>query len=585
MNVRALSMTAVVLLSILTVAFASLIASAPVASAAGSIAQASPTAGSTSVDGSSTFTSQLNVTGANGAVTYTQSSSDSTLLSVNSTGAVSVTGLLAAGTYTVKGTDSDASGDTGSWTYALSVGASTIAQASPTAGSTFVDSSSTFTSQLNVTGANGAVTYTQSSSDSTLLSVNSTGAVSVTGLLVAGTYTVKGTDSDASGDTGNWTYALSVGASTIAQAQPNTGATSIDNSNSFTSQLNVTGANGAVTYTPTGGDMTHLLVTSSGVITTNGLLVAGNYAINGTDSDASGDTGSWTYTLTVNRPGTFNVSFDANGGVGTMPGENASAPTALPLNAFTRAGYTFTKWNTAANGSGANYANGAKYPFTSSTTLYAQWRANKVVKRAVHVVTFKANHGKGTMAAQRARSATVLTHNRFTRAGYAFTRWNTAANGNGLSYANGTKYAFASSITLYAQWSAKRSVTKPAIGAVVALGPFAPKSSVLSTALEAQIKGLAGEIKASKQTNIALVGYGDTLTAPGASNASARAANFKLSQQRAANVEAYLQQRLAALGVSHYTIFTAGNVTASTVTSSATAADKAKDGHVIATIS
>jgi outer membrane protein OmpA-like peptidoglycan-associated protein len=108
---------------------------------------------------------------------------------------------------------------------------------------------------------------------------------------------------------------------------------------------------------------------------------------------------------------------------------------------------------------------------------------------------------------------------------------------------------------------------------------------MLSTALEAQIKGLAGEIKASKQTNIALVGYGDTLTAGDASNDSARAANFKLSQQRAANVEAYLQQRLAALGVSHYTIFTAGNVTASTVTSSATAADVAKNGHVIATIS
>jgi outer membrane protein OmpA-like peptidoglycan-associated protein len=188
------------------------------------------------------------------------------------------------------------------------------------------------------------------------------------------------------------------------------------------------------------------------------------------------------------------------------------------------------------------------------------------------------------MVAQRARHATALTRNRFTRAGYAFTRWNTAANGKGLSYANGVTYAFASSVALYAQWSVQGPVTKPVIGTAVALGPFALKSSVLSPALDAQIKGLAAEIKASKKTNIALVGYGDVLTAPQQSSASARAANFKLSQQRAANVEAYLQQRLAALGVSHYTLFTAGNVTTSTVTSGETAADVAKDGHVIATI-
>jgi len=462
---------------------------------------------------------------------------------------------------------------------------STIAQAQPTTGAITTTGSAGFHDQLNVTGANGAVTYTQSSSSSPLLSVNSTGVVSVSGVLAAGSYTVSGTDSDTALDSGTWSYILTVSAVNIAQAQPTTGAITTTGSAGFHDQLNVTGANGAVTYTPTGGDTTHLSVTGSGVITTNGLLVAGNYSVSGTDSDASGDTGVWTYTLTVNRPGTFNVTFDANGGVGTMAGENASTPTALPLNAFTRAGYTFTKWNTAANGSGASYANGAKYPFTSSTTLYAQWRANKVVKPAVHVVTFKANHGKGAMTAQRARSATALTHNRFTRAGYAFTRWNTAANGSGLSYSNGAKYAFASSITLYAQWSVKKAVTRPVIGTVAALGPFALKSSALSTDLEAQVKSLARQIKASKQTNIALVGYGDTLTAAKQLNESTLAANFKLSQERAANVEAYLKQELAAFGVSHYSIFTTGNGTASTVTSSATAANVARNGHVIASIS
>jgi uncharacterized repeat protein (TIGR02543 family) len=68
------------------------------------------------------------------------------------------------------------------------------------------------------------------------------------------------------------------------------------------------------------------------------------------------------------------VTFNANGGTGTMAAETASAPTALTANKYTRAGYTFTGWSTAANGVGTAYKNDAVYPFTASTTLYAQWK-------------------------------------------------------------------------------------------------------------------------------------------------------------------------------------------------------------------
>jgi uncharacterized repeat protein (TIGR02543 family) len=70
------------------------------------------------------------------------------------------------------------------------------------------------------------------------------------------------------------------------------------------------------------------------------------------------------------------VTFNANGGAGSMSPETASSPTALTTNTFTRAGYAFTGWNTAANGSGTAYADGASYPFTASATLYAQWATN-----------------------------------------------------------------------------------------------------------------------------------------------------------------------------------------------------------------
>jgi uncharacterized repeat protein (TIGR02543 family) len=56
-----------------------------------------------------------------------------------------------------------------------------------------------------------------------------------------------------------------------------------------------------------------------------------------------------------------------------MSPQTTNIPTALTLNTFTRTNYTFSGWNTAANGSGTAYANGATYPFTSDATLYAQW--------------------------------------------------------------------------------------------------------------------------------------------------------------------------------------------------------------------
>ncbi len=148
------------------------------------------------------------------------------------------------------------------------------------------------------------------------------------------------------------------------------------------------------------------------------------------------------------------VTFNANGGTGSMAAQTANVPTALTSNSFTRSGSAFTGWNTAANGTGTSYADGATYPFTASTTLYAQWAAN-----TSSTVTFNANGGTGSMAAQTANVPTALTSNSFTRSGSAFTGWNTAANGTATSYADGATYPFTASTTLYAQWAANTSST------------------------------------------------------------------------------------------------------------------------------
>jgi thermitase len=72
-------------------------------------------------------------------------------------------------------------------------------------------------------------------------------------------------------------------------------------------------------------------------------------------------------------PPNHTVTFDANGGSGSMGNQVANIPTALTANTFTYSGYSFTGWNTAANSSGTSYANGATYPFDADVTLYAQW--------------------------------------------------------------------------------------------------------------------------------------------------------------------------------------------------------------------
>jgi uncharacterized repeat protein (TIGR02543 family) len=88
-------------------------------------------------------------------------------------------------------------------------------------------------------------------------------------------------------------------------------------------------------------------------------------------------------TYTANFAGNaYKVAFDKNStdATGFMADEDMTydAEKALSANAFSRAGYTFSGWNTAPDGKGTSYAGGASVSNLSSTagatvTLYAQW--------------------------------------------------------------------------------------------------------------------------------------------------------------------------------------------------------------------
>ena len=76
----------------------------------------------------------------------------------------------------------------------------------------------------------------------------------------------------------------------------------------------------------------------------------------------------------------YRVAFKANGGTGKMGAQTIkkNATKALKANAFTRTGYTFTGWNTKADGTGTAYANSQKVKNLTKAgktiKLYAQWK-------------------------------------------------------------------------------------------------------------------------------------------------------------------------------------------------------------------
>ena len=73
----------------------------------------------------------------------------------------------------------------------------------------------------------------------------------------------------------------------------------------------------------------------------------------------------------------YTITFNANGGEGSMEPQRfeVGVDTALNTNAFARKNYKFIGWNTAADGSGATYADqGAILELTGDMTLYAQWQ-------------------------------------------------------------------------------------------------------------------------------------------------------------------------------------------------------------------
>ena len=135
-----------------------------------------------------------------------------------------------------------------------------------------------------------------------------------------------------------------------------------------------------------------------------------------------------TYTANF-APNTYEVHFDANGGLtGTMTDEDFTynCNKELTANIFTRPGYTFSGWNTEADGSGTAYADGQSVSnLTSenngSVTLYAQWKS----KPAYYTITASASPFEGgtVTGGGSYMAGTSATLKAVAAAGYNFVGW------------------------------------------------------------------------------------------------------------------------------------------------------------------
>ena len=150
---------------------------------------------------------------------------------------------------------------------------------------------------------------------------------------------------------------------------------------------------------------------------------------------------------------TYTVTYDANEGEGTVADGTKNYGEAYTIasgDALTREGYTFSGWNTAADGTGTTYAAGAAYTENADVTLYAQWTLN------TYTITYNANEGEGTMdnGTKNYGEAYTIEANGFTYAYHTFNGWNTEPDGTGTAYAAGAAYTENADVTLYAQWTA-----------------------------------------------------------------------------------------------------------------------------------
>ena len=268
-----------------------------------------------------------------------------------------------------------------------------------------------------------------------------------------------------------YVYFVAKDSSNNASSVGNTNFTTT--ANTYTVTYNGNGNTGGSVPTDSGTYAQNASVTvignTGGLVKTGYTFAVWNTAANGLGTSyASGATFSMgTANVTLYAQWTINsysVTYDDNGSTGGTSPTSVSqdyntSVTVSDNGTLTKTGYMFTGWDTAADGSGTNYA--AADTFTlgaANVTLYAQWTINS------YTVTYDGNGSTGGSApssvSQNYNTSIVVLGNTgsLLKTGYTFAGWNTAADGTGTNYAVSATFNITGDVTLYAKWRAKPPV-------------------------------------------------------------------------------------------------------------------------------
>ena len=157
-------------------------------------------------------------------------------------------------------------------------------------------------------------------------------------------------------------------------------------------------------------------------------------------------------------PRTNKISFDANGGSGTVPATisvQTGKEATIPKSSLTRSGYWFLGWSTNKNATSATYKSNSKISVTKDTVLYAVWKSQTATTNCT--LTFDANGGTNPPAAITAAQGSTVTipSASVTRTGYWFLGWATSKTATTAQYKSGNTLKLSANTTLYAVWKKK----------------------------------------------------------------------------------------------------------------------------------
>ena len=172
------------------------------------------------------------------------------------------------------------------------------------------------------------------------------------------------------------------------------------------------------------------------------------------------------YTLyaKVGSKTTYKLTYDANGGMGTVPEDTnnyakGTYARVVSGSGLTRKDMIFLGWSTDKDAVSPAYYPGGSVKIDGNTTLYAVW-GTPTGKAAI---TYHSNFGndqtydgKDVWVNSKVTVDSYAATGLPSRTGHEFIGWNTASDGNGTAYAAGdTVRLTAGGNDLYAQWEAK----------------------------------------------------------------------------------------------------------------------------------